>query len=210
MRIKLLSVLVAALLAVLPASSFAAGWQVGLQGGATVPTGDFADIDAQTGFLLGGLVDYMYNDMWAFGGDASFSRNNHKDVGTTVDLGGGSTYTLDEDKYTVMQFGVHTKYLFPASGVLKPFGIAGVGMSSFKEEYTETFASPGSPNNTQSYENKTESRFGGKLGVGAIWWMNEMWGFGGEGDYNYVSEDGGSLTYFGLRANLMFKIPTAK
>lgn len=188
----------------------AAGWQIGIQGGAAIPTGDFADIDAETGYLLGVFVDYAFNPMWTFGANFRTTKNNHKNIGVTEDLGSGTTYTLDEDKYTTMQFGVHAKYLFPTAGKMRPYGLLGLGMTSLKEEYTETYTATGQPDDKQSHELNVDAKFGGKVGGGALWWLNEMWGLGGEVDYNYTSEDAGSLTFIGLRALAVVKIPTAK
>lgn len=210
MRIAPLSLLLAVIVGTVPVSASAAVFQLGVQGGASVPTGDFADLDAETGFLFGVLGECELNDMWVVGANFSMGRNNHKDVGEVIDLGGGDTYTLDEDKYTTTQFGVHGKFMFPMQGPVRPFGIAGVGITSFKEEYTETYAFTGLPKDTQTYEQKTDSKFGGKIGGGATWWLTEMWGLGGEVDYNYVSEDGGSLTYIGLRATALVKLPGLK
>lgn len=207
MRRQTMAAVLAFALLTLPSASFAAEWQLGVQGGASLPTGD---TDAKTGYLLGGFADYVFNPTWTFGANFSTTRNNHKDIGVTEDFGGGSTYTLNEDKFTTMQFGVHTKYMIPASGPIKPYGVLGLGMTSFKEEYTETYVNPGVPVDKQSYELKEDAKVGGKLGAGALWWLNEMWGLGGEVDYNYVSEDGGSLTYIGLRALAVVKIPTGK
>ena len=83
-------------------------------------------------------------------------------------------------------------------------------MTSFKEEYTETYTSPGVPNNTQTYKTTIDPRFGGKVGGGTLMWLNDLWGLGAEVDYTYVSQDGGSLTYIGMRAMAMVKLPTAK
>jgi len=210
MRNKILAALLAATFVALPTASFATGWQFGVQGGGAIPTGDFADIDAETGYIFGVLADYLFDETWAFGANFSMAGNNHADVGVTQNIPGGGTYTLDEDKYTTTQIGVHAKYMFPSGGKIKPFGILGVGLTQFKEEYTETYTFPSAPDDTQTYEFKADQKFGGRLGGGATWWLNEMWGLGGEADYNYVSQEGGSLTYIALRAGATVKILGAK
>jgi len=202
-RAALLAVLVA-----MPTVTFAAGWQFGVQGGASIPTGDFLDSkDAETGYIFGTFADYQFAS-WTLGANFSMTGNNHADVGVPQDLGGG-TYTLNEDKYSTTQFGAHAKYMFPIGGNIRPYGILGAGLTKFKEKVTSTYTAPGVPDDIRSQENERDWEYGGTLGAGAIWWLSEMWGISGEADYTFMLLDDG-LPYFSLCAGAVFRIPTAK
>lgn len=197
----------AALTVALALPAHAAGWAISGFVGAGIPTGDFADIDAETGLRFGGAVDYVFNDMWWFGVDGSYNMNEHADVGVTESDGSGGTYTLDEDDYTTWQFGGHAKYMIPVGdGPIHPYGVAGVGVSGTKEEYTETFTFGGS-STTQSGESTSDAAFAWKLGAGAMYMFNPQWGVGAEADYNSVSADGITLSWIGVQGVITFMIP---
>lgn len=187
---------------------------IGAFGGAALPTGDFKDIDATTGWRFGGAADYALNNVWAVGVDGSLNGNEHKDVGVTEDDGQGGTYTLDEDKYTTWTFGAHARAMAPMSdSPVQPYGIVGVGFSSTKEKYTETFTF-GTSSTTESGEEKSDTRFAARFGAGAVWSINEQWGLGGEVDFTTVSQDKdktgiSSISFVGLQGVLTFTIPGA-
>lgn len=212
---KLVASGVLALTLMLPAVSALAGsWAFTLGGGLSMPTGDFGDEDelgAGSGFVVDGALEYRVNDMFAVGLDASWLRNAHASEGESVDLGGGTTYTLDEDKFTTWQVGVHGKYFLPLGGNLSPYLLGGVGIYDTKEEWEETFTT-GGVSTIGSGVAETDTRFGGKLGLGGVFKVNEMIGIGVEGNYNFITQDEEevgveSLQYLGVTGGIVFTLP---
>jgi len=78
-----------------------------------------------------------------------------------------------------------------------------------------------STGNSFSDDLKFDSRFGGKLGLGAVWKASPVVGVGAEVNYNFISEDKDkvapvtpsgtgfdSAQYFDIHAVLTFTIPT--
>ena len=218
-------VLVAALIVVTaPAARAAAAKTVmiHLNGGISLPTGDFGStdlrdtdgltvFDARTGFQIGGGVEYMITDAIAVGVDGSFNRNKAGAEGDTLDLGSGDAYERDKDEYTTIQFGVHAKWMFPMEGrPISPYALIGFGAYNTKEELTETYTLIG-VTSTSTREYKLGTRFGGKLGVGATYKATEQVGISIEADYNFISQDEAkagvsSLTYAGVHAGVTFNI----
>jgi opacity protein-like surface antigen len=191
----------------------AAGWSIDAFGGGAMPMGDFADedlADAQTGYQFGGAVDYHMNDMWALGVDLSWAKNTHGAEGETIDLGGGDSYTLDSDKFTTMQYGVHARATLPGTGALRYSGLLGIGMYSPKEEWEETTVL-GGVTTTSEGESEDITGFGFRLGAGAMYAMNPSWGIGVDVDYNIVSVDeddwySSSLNYFGFKGVVRYSL----
>lgn len=211
-----LSLLIVALaLVVAPSLARAAGsWSVMLGGGMTVPTGDFGD-GAKSGFNFGGGVDYSVNDMLAVGIDGAWNNNEHKDVGTSF---GG--FTLNEDKFTILQVGAHLRAMAPTTGPVKPYGIIGVGMYNLKEKYTYTDDTTGqkyteADDIAAGFFEQIGTRPGGKIGAGAMYQASERVGVGLEICYNFVSLDkaksgSSSAQYVGAHAGLMFSLMPSK
>jgi opacity protein-like surface antigen len=211
------SVMVAILAVVLVVpAAHAANWTVGVNGGLTKPTGD-AGKDLKMGPVGGITVCMHVNDMIAVGVDGNFFRNKHKDVGVTEDLGGGDTATLDKDNITLMSGGVHGMYMFPVGEASKvsPFALAGLGFYNAKEDYQETVVLSGTTFvfTDESDGVKGSTRFGGKVGAGAMFKATEKVGISLSGDYNIVSLDtqgvsGAPSTYkfYAIRAGLNFHI----
>jgi hypothetical protein len=195
------------------ANASGAGWSIDGFGGGAMPMGDFADenlADAQTGYQFGGAIDYAMNDLWAFGVDLSYARNTHGAEGETIDLGAGDSYTLDSDKFTTVQYGVHARGTLPGTGPLRYHGTLGLGMYMTKEEWEETLVLGGT-SNTSSGESDNQTGFGIRLGGGAMYALNPSWGIGVDVDYNIVSEDEdkvgfSSLQYFGFKGVLRYTL----
>jgi opacity protein-like surface antigen len=205
---------VMAMMALLASSAAAGSWSVTALGGATVPMGDFGDkdlVDAESGFQVGGSLDYQFNDTWAFGVDGSWNKNKHGIEGETVDLGGGDTEVIDKAEFTTIQFGAHTKYMIPMQGSFHPYALLGVGMfkTNYKEEGVDNIGGTAFP---YSVESDGDSRLGGKLGLGASWAISSMWAIGAEANYNLITQDKDqtgvdNLQYVGVTAGLTLKFP---
>jgi opacity protein-like surface antigen len=179
-------------------------------GGAAIPTGDFADesvYDAKIGFQFGGSLDYMLNDVWAIGVDGSFVKNKSDFEGDTLDLGDGDTEKVEKAEYSIIQFGVHGKYLFPTQGKLRPYAIVGVGMSKprYEESGQDTIGGVADP---YSFEIEGDARFSAKVGLGTSWSLAENLAFGIEANYNYLSQEVSSIHYIGVTGGITLRFPT--
>lgn len=220
-RILGLSLVVGLALVLSPASWAAGGWDVGLTGGIGVPTGDFKDkdkLDGRTGPQAGMEICYHASETVAVGVDASWNRNKHGAEGEVEDLGGGTTLTANKDRFQTLQFGVHGKYLIPASGPIKPYGLLGVGIYSLKEDYeytyddgvTQTVFTDESDETDGSFE-QPGSRVGFKIGLGATYMTSPTLGLGIGVDYNSISMDKdkfevSTVPYISVRGKVTYHI----
>lgn len=205
-------------LCALPAMAAAEGWTVSVQGGASVPSGDYGSeekLNAESGWSVGAAADYTYNASWAFGLDGSWNNNSNGMEGTVTDLGGGVTSTIDQATYGVWQIGGHARYYIPVAPTapVKWYGIVGAGLYGFTGNIDETVASGGS-STTTTYQ-LTDKRGGMKLGLGGLWWANPQVGINAGVDYNvaFLDKDESpfsSLPYMGAYLGLTFNIPQAQ
>lgn len=209
-RIAILSLVLAA-----SAASAASKSSISVFGGLQLPTGDFSDenkLDAKMGFHLGAAYDYMINDKFAVGVDGSWSQSKHGAEGDSLDLGpGNGTAIYDKDKFTTVQFGAHAKYFFPTSGPVGVYGLAGLGVYTVTEKWEGTISPPSGPTVTDNGDESTDARFGGKVGLGGSYKVNEQWGVGAEADFNFITEDKdkvgvSSLQYVSLKAMVTMHI----
>lgn len=217
-RMKALWIGLVAIALMAPPALAAPHWMFALNGGAALPTGDFGDeqqLNANTGFQFGGEIGYMVNDMWAIGVNGSWSQNKSGLEGETVAdyFAPGDQTTFDEAKFKTLQFGAHAKFFLPMTGSpMSPYLLGGVGMYNVKGEASGTTTPSGGSPTAFSAESEFDSRFGGRIGLGTAWKVNEMWSIGAEGDYNFISEDkdktGGisSLQYASVRATLTLHV----
>jgi opacity protein-like surface antigen len=192
------------------------GFTIGVNGGITKPTGEFGR-DFKVGPLAGVDISLHLTDRFAVGAEGSWTRSSHTDEGTTQDFGGGNTYTLNKDKLILMSGGAHAKYLFPVPGPLKPFALLGVGLYNVKNDFEETFVTGGVSTvvTDESLDLKAETRFGGKIGAGAIFQATPMVGVGLQGEYNLVTLDEAttgetSFKFLGVRAIVNFHVGLPK
>lgn len=209
--------LVAALLALAaPAAQAAAPKTVVIHvnGGFNVPTGDFKDanlLDARTGYQFGGGIDYMLTERIAIGVDGSFNKNKRGSEGDTATSVSGDLFKSEKDRFTSLQAGVHAKWMFPVQkSPIGPYALIGLGAYRTKNEWTDSVTS-GGLRTTTSGEYSYGKRFGGKLGLGAVYKLTEQVGLGLEGDYNFISEDkartgSSSLQYAGIHADVSFNV----
>jgi len=102
---------VAALVFAGPVAHAAGNWTMGVNGGVSKPTGDLGK-DLKVGPVAGIDICMHVNDRFAVGAEGSWTQSSHKDVGVVEQLGGGDTYTLNEDKLVNISGGIHGKYTF--------------------------------------------------------------------------------------------------
>jgi len=214
------SLLPAAVLTVLAITPAMAGpWSFALMGGMTSPTGDYGK-DSKTGFNIGAGVDYGLTDMISVGVDGSWNTTEHKGVGQVE-----SGVRLDEDKFNIIQVGAHAKFKAPMAGSqFKPYGIVGLGIFNLKEDYKYTVIATGATGTDETdeaagYFKQPGTRFGGKVGAGALYKMNGMVGIGAEAAFNFISLEkgsapgggskGSSAQYISIQAGVTFT-PSSK
>jgi len=196
-----------------PLVAFAGSWQFQGRGGVSIPTGDFGDkdkFDASAGYLVGGAVDYVMNERYAFGVDGGFLGNKHGAEGETEFIPGGGTFTTSKDNFTTWQIGAHGKVMMPGS-TITPYLLGGIGAYSTKEKWEGTGTDGLGGTYAESGEGKTDTRLGGKIGVGAMYKVNEAFGIGVDADYNFISQDKdkvgvSSLQYIGIGAAVIFNV----
>ena len=215
-RTRSMVITLAALLLVAPVANAAGNWTLGVNGGITKPTGDLGK-ELKVGPAAGIDICMHVNDRFAVGAEGSWTQNTHKDVGRVEDLGGGDTYTLNEDKIVDIAGGVHGKYMLPVAGSkIAPYGLVGLGFYRLKEDYKETIVLGGTTfvNTDETDGAKAETRFGGKLGAGAVYQANEKVGIGFQAEYDIVTLDTtgapagtpSTFRFFGVRAGLTYHL----
>lgn len=192
--------------------------QVG--GGLTVPTGDFGD-GAKSGFHVLAGFDYHLTDLIAVGLDGAWNSNQHQDVGITEESppGSGIFITLDEDKFTILDFGAHAKLTFPAAdSPIHPYAAVGLGMYNVKERYTYTVDDgvtvatfTEKDDEADGFFEQIGSRFGGRVGIGAAYQVSERMAIDVGGDFHYVSLDKdktgiSSFQFASIHAGLQFGV----
>ncbi|MBI5710336.1 MAG: porin family protein [Candidatus Eisenbacteria bacterium] len=163
----------------------------GLQGGLSVPTGDYGD-SLKSGFMGGVYGDYMVHEMFAIGVDASYNKNDGKELPAG-----------DEVKSTIVQFGAHGKWVPDMKDApVSPFVQLGAGLYNVKREMTVSSV----PSDT------TVNKFGFNLGAGLDYKATPQVSVGVFGNYHNISDawtdtagDKKSATYFtaGVRVTFM-------
>jgi outer membrane protein W len=218
-----LLVVAVALLAGVPEARAAGGLMVGVNGGVTIPTGDFGSSDATNGLgakagpQAGLEVSYMVNDRFAIGVDGSWLSNKLGVEGTVEDLGGGLTLTVNKDKFRLLRFGAHGKYMFPMEGSpVSPYAVVGAGIYNLKEDYEWTVFDSNTSTSVvftdeSASSNQIGSRPGGKLGFGTTFKATDKVGIDVQVSYNVISLDKAksgisSAQYIGIQAGVNFNI----
>lgn len=187
MKFKALVVAVFALL--VASSAFAANTStVGVNVGTSIPLGDLSDA-AGIGFHVGGEYCYMMNEQFGVGGDLAYHKLGSKDV-TTI-LGSVSS------EFSMIQYGAHGKYMFPATGDVKPYLKVGIGL------YSSTAKAEASGGGSAE---SSDTNFGLNFGGGADWKINDKMGWGLNGAYHYISSEGDAATMITLSAGLRWGI----
>ena len=177
-------------------SSSTGNWTFGLQGGASMPTGDYGDL-ASTGWNFGGMADYWMNSQWGLGADVAYHANPGSDLANAAAVlidGPGS-----EMKFSTIQYGVHTTYMIPTQGgSMFPFLQGGVGNYNIKTKIDGGTTS----------EEGSENKFGFNLGGGVDFRATPTVNLGVNGTYHYISADPSALNWFGVEGRVTFKMAT--
>ncbi len=183
--------LLACLLVVPMADAAKGDFTFGLQGGLSVPTGDYGK-DTKSGFVGGVYGDYMVHEMFAVGVDASYNKHDGKDLPAGV-----------EATNTIMQFGAHGKWMPQMQdSPVSPFVQVGGGFYNSKAEVTVGSVSA----------DATVNKFGFNLGAGLDYKATPQVNVGVFGNYHNVMDawedvagEKKSATYFtaGVRVTFM-------
>jgi len=168
----------------------------GVDGGMTIPTGDFGDL-FQSGFMGGVFGDYQIHEMFAVGLDGAYSQNKVKDLPAGVDA-----------KVTFLQFGGHVKFMPQMKDVkVLPYLQVGAGLYNAKTSITGTDAKG----------DTTVNKFGFNVGVGADYKVNPQIAVGVFGAYHDVMDaytndagDKKAANYIALGVKVTFMTTGAK
>lgn len=185
-------------------NAFAATTVIGVNGGVLKGTGDFGDA-TKTGFGAGIFADYWMTGMFAVGADFSWNTVKHHDDGqdaAVVFPGTGASGEV-KDKFTIMNYGAHAKYMFPmATMPMHVYVVGGLGMYNVKEDFSAT----GLPS-----ESPSDTKFGGRGGLGFEYMMNGQMGIGAEGNFHVITTKGTSTQMFtGVGMVTWHMMPAAK
>lgn len=197
----------ALMLAATQAQAATGDWTLGLNGGTSIPLSDFKDV-AKVGFLGGVSIGYSVTDNVTVGADGSFLSNSGSDllndgltaVATLIE----GTPTTVTGKTTMIQGGAHLKYMFPmaAESAVSPYVVLGAGVYNVKLK-TES-ANPTYAGDT------SESKFGGRGGLGINYMASEKVGIGLEGAFHVINTDVVSTKLISLQAGVNIGLSTPK
>jgi outer membrane protein W len=177
-----------ATLAVVPQAHAAKGdIMLGLHGGVSMPMGDFKD-GFKMGFLGGVEFDYMATEAVAIGADGAYITNKSSD-----DLNAALPAGTDA-KFTMIQFGAHAKYFFPMEGSsAMPYLVGGAGMFNGKADFSPDLTIGG-----VAVPEDSETKFGGRIGVGCNFKAGESFRVKLEGNFNHVATEGSSTQFISV------------
>lgn len=163
----------ALMLAVPQAQAAKGDWMIDVNGGTAIPMSDFKDV-AKLGFMGGVGVGYMVTEAVCVGVDGSYIKNDQSDSLKTK-------LAPVTRKFSMIQGGAHAKYMFPMSGDSKisPYAVVGLGVYNFKPKSEGTSA----PADT------SETKVGGRGGLGVIYKANEKVSVGVEGTFHLINTD---------------------
>jgi hypothetical protein len=203
--------------------SSASALSLNVTGGLSMPTGTFGE-DAKSGFTLGAGLFHDVNDMLAFGIEGSWHRAEHEAVGTIIEVDPGVFFTLDQDRFSVLQFGPALRVTLAGAGSpVRPYFLAGVGIYNIQEDYAYTVDDGATIERFTNEDDEADglfeqigTRFGAKLGVGALFQAGGRVGFGVDASWHIVTLDEddvltplsgeSSLQFFGIQGALVFDL----
>lgn len=178
-------------------SSTTGNWTFGINGGATMPTGDFSNV-AATGWNFGGQVDYWMNPTWSLGADGAYHSGNgsssFNDALVANPLFGPGT----QFSWSSFQYGVHATYHIPTQGgQMYPYLQGGMGGYNMGAKIDGGLL-PGST---------SDNKFGFNIGAGMDFRASPNMNLGVSGTYHYVTTDPSATNWFGIQGRVTFKVP---
>lgn len=189
-----------------PAQAAAGDWVLGLHGGTAMPSGDYGDF-AKVGLMGGGSFGYAVSENVCIGVDGSFTANSAKDAINQA-LTAAATLiqgapTMVKAKVDFVQAGAYARYTFPLQGSeIAPFAVIGAGLYNVKTKLE-------SPNENYASE-VTETKIGGRAGLGLSFKAGEAVSVGVEGTYHHIATDVASKQFIGLEAGVTINLSPQK
>jgi opacity protein-like surface antigen len=197
----------------LASPALAGGYSIGVMGGLASPTSDFGDA-YDSGYNVGGMLDYKMNALFGVGLDAGYHSENGSELYEAVLtfgalLDGMAAGTKIDDKVNAFQYGLHTTLTPPILGPIHPYAQLGVGAYSLKEK-----AESSDPNYNGVFVGEiSKTLFGWNAGAGIDFSMVPTTSLGIVAlyhDVNSKDDFGSNATWFAVNAKLTFHIPLAK
>ena len=192
---KRIGLLTLALLLGVATGAQAAGtnW-LGVNGGISLPFGNFSDL-ASTGFNLGVTGDLSKSEMWALGGEIGwhiFGGNDELEKRRSVQLG-----YPDQTTIRLLPVTLHAKYLLPPTDRVAPFAKVALGLYSVKIKDDAGLARSES----------STTRVGLQFGGGVNFKSKDSVRYGVELMYHYISTRDNPSNMVSLRGQLQFGFP---
>lgn len=206
LKTTLLAGALALTLVATPAQAAAGEWVLGLHGGTAMPSGDYGDF-AKVGLMGGGSFGYAVSENVCVGVDGSFTANSAKDAINQV-LTAAATLiqgapTIVKAKVDFVQAGAYARYTYRLQGRnTAPFAVIGAGLYNVKTKLE-------SPNENYASE-VTETKFGGRAGLGLSFKAGEAVSIGVEGTYHHIATDVASKQFIGLEAGVTINLSPPK
>jgi hypothetical protein len=213
--------IVIALLSAAPAARAAGRWTLGVNGGWTFPTGDYASTGANglgaTSGPQGGLeVGYVATERIIVGLDGAYVKHGQANEGDAVDVGGGFTLVNVKDQFPMPRVGAFAKFLVPLQNPsIRPYGLLGLGAYDPRHDYEYRLDdSLGVPTDTftDELDNAEQPgwRAGGRIGLGALFQASETIDIDVRGDFHVISLNQNlygisSIQYLGLQAGAVYR-----
>jgi len=183
------------------------GWVIDFNGGTAIPMGDFKDA-SKLGFMGGVGAGYGLSDAVDIGVDGAFTMNDGSDdlnaaltaIATAIE----GTATTVTGKFSMINGGAHLKYKFAMGDESKvtPYAVVGAGIYSVKAK-TES-------SNASYTGDASESKFGGRGGLGFLYKAGENVGIGIEGTFHHIATEGTSTQFVGVQAAVSVAMSQAK
>jgi opacity protein-like surface antigen len=193
-----------ALLVVVPQARAAAKeWSINFNGGIAAPVSDFKDA-AKLGFMGGVGASYTVTENWALGVDGSFTSNSGSDLtNASLSLAAGVPATA---KFSIMQGGVHAKYMFPmaSESAMAPYFIGGLGFYNTKG----SVESSDTAFNAAVEDASKATKFGARGGIGLMYKTSPKVSIGVESAFHWINTDVTSTQFISVQAGVSVGLGT--
>ena len=167
---------------------------LGVNGGVSLPFGDFSD-QASTGFNLGLTGDYVIYENLAVGGEIgwhSFGGNDELEKQLSVQHGASANLTI-----RVVPVIAHARYFLPAGQKVTPFVKGGLGLYNVQNKVEYLAVS----------QEHSSTRIGFQFGAGADFKSAASLQYGIDAQYLYIATENKATSMVVARGQLLFGLP---
>lgn len=167
---------------------------LGVNGGVSLPFGDFSD-QASTGFNLGLTGDYVIYENLAVGGEIgwhSFGGNDELEKELSVEHGASANLTI-----RVVPVIAHARYFLPAGQKVTPFVKGGLGLYNVQNKVEYLAVS----------QEHSSTRIGFQFGAGADFKSAASLQYGIDAQYLYIATENKATSMVVARGQLLFGLP---